>query len=198
MLVPLAKVRLTRLGVEAAIAAIELHGGNGYCEDWGLTRQLRDAQCHTIWEGTENICSLDVLRAIRRDDAHRSVLDRVDAALAVAERSAPSFTTAAIDSVGAARRDLERRIDALSSLVDPDAAEALAGRLTDRLVRTVSAALLLEQAGGDARKALVAVRYARRHFADGGGWGDRIAAELGREVVAYDRIDEGRAAKAAA
>src|SRR6185295_13002883 len=32
ILVPAAKVRLCRLGVEGATAAIELHGGNGYCE----------------------------------------------------------------------------------------------------------------------------------------------------------------------
>jgi alkylation response protein AidB-like acyl-CoA dehydrogenase len=44
------KARLSRFGVQAATYAIELHGGNGYCEDWGLTRQLRDAQCNPIWE----------------------------------------------------------------------------------------------------------------------------------------------------
>ena len=43
ILVPAAKVRLCRFGVEAASKAVELHGGNGYCEDWPLTRQLRDA-----------------------------------------------------------------------------------------------------------------------------------------------------------
>ena len=36
--------------------ALEVFGGNGYMEDWPIARQLRDAQCHTIWEGTENIC----------------------------------------------------------------------------------------------------------------------------------------------
>src|SRR5947209_2359743 len=45
ILVPATKVAVCRLGVEAASAAVELHGGNGYCEDWHLTRQLRDAQC---------------------------------------------------------------------------------------------------------------------------------------------------------
>nr|MBA3655508.1 acyl-CoA dehydrogenase family protein [Actinomycetota bacterium] len=44
ILIPTAKVRLCRYGIEAATTAIELHGGNGYCEDWHLTRQLRDAQ----------------------------------------------------------------------------------------------------------------------------------------------------------
>ncbi|MGH9113242.1 MAG: acyl-CoA dehydrogenase family protein, partial [Acidimicrobiales bacterium] len=66
ILVPAAKNRLCRLGVEAASYTVELYGGNGFCEDWGLTRQLRDAQCHPIWEGSENICTLDVLRAMRQ------------------------------------------------------------------------------------------------------------------------------------
>jgi len=59
--------------------ALEVFGGNGYMEDWPIARQLRDAQCHTIWEGTENICCIDVrrahgLRACRRGRraAHRS------------------------------------------------------------------------------------------------------------------------------
>ena len=42
------KARLSRFGVEAATYAVELHGGNGYCEDWGLTRQLRDAHCAVL------------------------------------------------------------------------------------------------------------------------------------------------------
>ncbi|MBA3302942.1 MAG: acyl-CoA dehydrogenase family protein, partial [Acidimicrobiia bacterium] len=120
ILVPLAKVRLTRFGVEAATTAIELHGGNGYCEDWGLTRQLRDAQCHTIWEGTENICALDVLRAIRRDAAHEAVLERIDEALAVAS-GGPDFVAPAVDAVAAGRDRVAERVAALSTL-DPDRA----------------------------------------------------------------------------
>ena len=44
-------------GSSAASQALEIFGGNGYMEDWPMARQLRDAQCHTIWEGTENICA---------------------------------------------------------------------------------------------------------------------------------------------
>ena len=88
ILVPAAKARLCRFGVEAASATVELYGGNGYCEDWGLTRQLRDAQCHPIWEGSENVCVLDVLRAMRLDAAHEAVLARIDGVLARGRRRA--------------------------------------------------------------------------------------------------------------
>jgi alkylation response protein AidB-like acyl-CoA dehydrogenase len=44
--------------------AIEMHGGNGYIEDFVTPRLLRDAQVLTVWEGTANILGLEVLRLI--------------------------------------------------------------------------------------------------------------------------------------
>jgi hypothetical protein len=201
ILVPAAKVRLCRLGVEAASFAVELHGGNGYCEDWGLTRQLRDAQCHPIWEGSENICVLDVLRTIRRDQADQAVLARVDEALAVASSGGPGWLAPAVDAVATARTELVDRVAGLGSR-EPDAAEAVSARLCDLLVRTTAAALLLEQAGegGDLaiHKALVALRYTRRHLDTASTWSDNIAAVAGRDLLAYADLDPDTAAKAAA
>ena len=64
--------------------ALEVFGGNGYMEDWPMARQLRDAQCHTIWEGTENILCIDVRRAMRGEHAHVALLARIDRALEAA------------------------------------------------------------------------------------------------------------------
>ncbi len=196
ILVPATKVAVTRLGVEAASAAVELHGGNGYCEDWHLTRQLRDAQCHPIWEGTEHICSLDVLRAMRQEAAHESVVARVDAALDGVQ-SGSSLLTEAADLVATANRRLAARSEEVATL-DPDRAEARSGRLAWLLARTAAAALLLEQADHDTRKSLVALRFARRHLAPDEVWNDRIAAEAGREILSYAPVDEASATKAAA
>jgi alkylation response protein AidB-like acyl-CoA dehydrogenase len=205
ILIPATKVAVTRLGVEAASAAVELHGGNGYCEDWHLTRQLRDAQCHPIWEGTEHICTLDVLRAMRQDAAHEAVLARVDVALHGAATASPLLSEAS-DLVATAKRRLAARAEEVATL-DPDRAEALSGRLAWLLARTTAAALLVEQAasrGGrptgavDVRKSLVALRFARRHLAPEEVWADRIAAQAGREIVAHAEVDEESAAKAAA
>lgn len=59
---------------EQAIAfaheAIELHGGNGYIEDFVMPRLLRDAQVLTVWEGTANILGLEVLRLLNKFEAH--------------------------------------------------------------------------------------------------------------------------------
>jgi alkylation response protein AidB-like acyl-CoA dehydrogenase len=201
IMVPAAKVRLCRLGVEAASYAVELHGGNGYCEDWGLTRQLRDAQCHPIWEGSENICVLDVLRTIRRDGSHEALLARIDGALATARQGAPGWVQEGVEATTGARERLAGRIDGLAGL-EPDAAEAVSGRLCDLMNRTASAALLLEQAGEDGElavhKGLVALRFVRRHLVHGRAWDDGIAAALGRELLAFADLDETTAAKAAA
>lgn len=48
--------------VRFAHEAIELHGGNGYIEDFVTPRLLRDAQVLTVWEGTANILALEVIQ----------------------------------------------------------------------------------------------------------------------------------------
>jgi alkylation response protein AidB-like acyl-CoA dehydrogenase len=198
ILVPATKVRCCRFGVEAASAAIELFGGNGYCEDWGLTRLLRDAQCHPIWEGSENICALDVLRAMRRDDAHEAVFARVDEALgAASDGRVPIWVQPAVEAVAFSRDLLDDRVkDVLGETGDE--AEARAGLLTAFMIRTVSGALLLEQAVDDPRKGLVALRYARRQLIPDTLWDDQIAGKAGRELLAFAEIDDSFAQHAAA
>jgi alkylation response protein AidB-like acyl-CoA dehydrogenase len=195
-LVPAAKVRLCRLGVDAATLAVELHGGNGYCEDWGLTRLLRDAVCHPIWEGSENICSLDVLRAFRRDQAHEAVLARVDTALEHAA-SGPAPLQEAIDHVRNRRHELAGR-SAEIDVVDADWTHAGSSRLTDLVIRTVEGALLCEQGASDPRKALLALRFARHRLAPERAWDDRIAFVAGRELLAFADLDHEAVARAAA
>ncbi len=196
ILVPAAKVRLCRLGVEASTYAVELFGGNGYCEDFGLTRLLRDAVCHPIWEGSENICALDVVRSIRRDKAHEAVLARVDAALRRAS-DGPAFLAPTVAAVRRARDDLATRTAQVDA-VDADWTHAGAARLTDLLVRTASAALLAERGAEDVRAALVAARYVRRRLSPETGWDDRIAYAAGRALLAYEELDEATGAAAAA
>jgi len=59
---PLAKALTAKLAVASASEYVECFGGNGFIEDTGIPRLLRDAQVLPIWEGTTNIQSLDLLR----------------------------------------------------------------------------------------------------------------------------------------
>ncbi|MDB4951556.1 MAG: Acyl-CoA dehydrogenase domain protein [Gemmatimonadetes bacterium] len=64
LLTPIAKLTTARQSVAVASEAIEAFGGSGYVEDTGLPALLRDSQVLSIWEGTTNVLSLDVLRAL--------------------------------------------------------------------------------------------------------------------------------------
>jgi len=57
--------------VKYASEAIELHGGNGYIEDFVTPRLLRDAQVLTVWEGTANILALELIRLVDKFQAHK-------------------------------------------------------------------------------------------------------------------------------
>lgn len=56
--------------VHYASEAIELHGGNGYIEDFVTPRLLRDAQVLTVWEGTANILALELIRLVDKFHVH--------------------------------------------------------------------------------------------------------------------------------
>ncbi len=64
VLTPLAKLTTARQAVAVTSECLEAFGGAGYLEDTGLPVLLRDAQVLTIWEGTTNVLSLDVLRTL--------------------------------------------------------------------------------------------------------------------------------------
>jgi len=65
------KVETAKQAIQFSHEAIEMHGGNGYIEDFVTPRLLRDAQVLTVWEGTENILALEVLRLIRKYDVEQ-------------------------------------------------------------------------------------------------------------------------------
>ena len=165
----LIKLRASRVGVTAAGDAVEIHGGNGYIEQWPVARILRDAQVNPIWEGGDNILCLDVRRAIERQDAHEPFLDRLTRAV----RQAPGGDDATADLVAQRIGQLGQAIDVWRGL-DRTVAEARLFPLAQYMADVYAAALLLEQAGweradsGADRKALVARLYARTHLSDAG------------------------------
>jgi alkylation response protein AidB-like acyl-CoA dehydrogenase len=64
LLTPVMKLLTGKQAVAVASEVLESFGGAGYVEDTGLPVLLRDAQVLPIWEGTTNVLSLDVLRAL--------------------------------------------------------------------------------------------------------------------------------------
>jgi len=69
LLTPVAKLVTGKQSVAVLSEIMESFGGAGYVEDTGLPALLRDAQVFPIWEGTTNVLSLDVLRALQSGGA---------------------------------------------------------------------------------------------------------------------------------
>ncbi|XP_013056650.3 acyl-CoA dehydrogenase family member 11-like isoform X1 [Anser cygnoides] len=66
LLVPVAKLYTGKQASATVIEAMECFGGQGYMEDTGLPVIVRDTLVLSIWEGTTNILSLDVLRSLTK------------------------------------------------------------------------------------------------------------------------------------
>ena len=101
--IALVKLYTAKQAVAVVSEAIECFGGQGYMEDTGLPRLLRDAQVLPIWEGTTSVLSLDALRVLRRSESMEAIdaeLSRLDApdrdrALDLAQRAASDEPAAA-------------------------------------------------------------------------------------------------------
>jgi alkylation response protein AidB-like acyl-CoA dehydrogenase len=78
-LMPIAKLTLAKQAIAHASETLECFGGAGYIEDTGLPRILRDAQVLSIWEGTTNVLSLDVLRAEAKERSLSLIVEDLSA-----------------------------------------------------------------------------------------------------------------------
>ncbi len=62
LLIPVAKAWATDAGLEAASLGVQVHGGAGFIEPTGAAQHLRDARIPPIYEGTNGIQALTLLR----------------------------------------------------------------------------------------------------------------------------------------
>lgn len=70
LLTPIVKLYTAKKTVVWTSELLEGFGGVGYIEDSGIPRFYRDNQVFSIWEGTTNILSLDLLRALEKDQSY--------------------------------------------------------------------------------------------------------------------------------
>ncbi|WP_392750479.1 acyl-CoA dehydrogenase family protein [Streptomyces sp. LN590] len=145
--VPTAKYWVTKRCTPLAGEALECLGGNGYVEESGMPRLLREAPLNSIWEGSGNVQALDVLRALQRE---------------------PQALNAFLQEVGRAR-GADHRLDGaikdmLTELADLNGIEARARRLVERMALVLQGSLLVRWAPPEVADAFCASRL-------GGDWG---------------------------
>lgn len=148
LMTPLAKLYTAKQAVAVTSEVLECFGGAGYVEDTGLPVLLRDAQVTPIWEGTTNILSLDVLRALSREEAFGPWLTEIERCLA----NAPEALAGAVAAVSAARDTLAKHAMGLAQL-DPPSVQLGARAFAFGMARTTMAALAVAHAGWAAREA---------------------------------------------
>ena len=145
--VPAAKYWVTKRCTPTVAESLECLGGNGYVEESGMPRLLRESPLNSIWEGSGNVQALDLLRALQRE---------------------PQALNAFLQEVGRAR-GADHRLDAaiknlLTELADLDGIEARGRRLAERIALVLQGSLLVRWAPPEVSDAFCASRL-------GGDWG---------------------------
>ncbi|MBO9665544.1 MAG: acyl-CoA dehydrogenase family protein, partial [Bdellovibrio sp.] len=98
-LTPVLKLYTAKKAITISSEVVEMFGGAGYVEDTGLPKLLRDAQVFSIWEGTTNVLSLDMLRAFEKEQSLPVLVEYLKGTPAF-KASAPTF----MDKMGAFER----------------------------------------------------------------------------------------------
>lgn len=145
--VPAAKYWVTKRCAPLAVEASECLGGNGYVEESGMPRLVRESPLNSVWEGAGNVQALDVLRAMQRE---------------------PQALNAFLLEVGKAR-GADHRLDGavkdlLTELADLEGAEGRARMLVERFALVLQGSLLVRYAPSGVADAFCASRL-------GGDWG---------------------------
>ncbi len=157
MLTPIAKLYTAKSCMQITSEAMEAIGGAGYIEDTGLPALHRNAQVFSIWEGTTNVLSLDVVRAIEKEGAFQPLCEGILKRLSAAK----------LESLSAENTLVKARCGELGLFLQkalqegPDFVQAGARSFAVALARTCAASLLIESASvsGDPRAAEVAKRW---------------------------------------
>ncbi|HWF33333.1 MAG TPA: acyl-CoA dehydrogenase family protein, partial [Solirubrobacteraceae bacterium] len=124
-----------------AFESLECFGGNGYVEESGMPRLYREAPLASIWEGSGNVMSLDVLRALTR-----------------APRALEVFLEELREAQGADAR-LDERIGELEGqFADPQTLETRARRVVESMALCLQGSLLVRHAPAAVADAFCASR----------------------------------------
>ncbi|MFF8475354.1 acyl-CoA dehydrogenase family protein [Streptomyces sp. NPDC015414] len=139
--VPAAKYWITKRCAPLTVEAAECLGGNGYVEESGLPRLVRESPLNSVWEGAGNVQALDVLRALRRE---------------------PGALDACLTEIGRAHgadHRLDRAVkDLFTELADLEGVEGRARRLVERLALVLQGSLLVRFAPPEVADAFCASR----------------------------------------
>ena len=162
---PAAKFWICKRGPQFAAEAMEVLGGNGYVEEFNLARIYREMPLNSIWEGSGNVMSLDVLRALGRSPGVIGML--------MVEMDEPAKVDARLQA------HLVKLQEKSKQLADGQLGEGQARSFVRDLAVALQAALLIRHSTADVADAFCATRLS----GDGGAFGLLPAGTNVRAII---------------
>lgn len=194
ILLSLSKYRGSELGVKAAKHALELHGGNGYIEEYVTPRLIRDAIVNPVWEGTANIQALEILKILQKMSGERFIRDLRETLGNITDLSLSDlkeFFT----------QEVDKTEELINHTLSQDAytQTALAKKLADVMYEVYSGVHLLEEAeydilhDGDGRRRLAVEQWIRIAFDQSAGKeilsNFYVSDKMFHALVSFEKVD---------
>ncbi len=150
LLIAILKMRTAEEAIHFSHEAIEMHGGNGYIEDFVTPRLLRDAQVLTVWEGSTNILGLEVLRLLKKN-VFPTFISFIEAKLVDSSESLAGEKELVIQKLNELK-EVVYYVSTLDLNMQTFYAKKIANKMADLLESTIA----IEDARGNTRKVYIA------------------------------------------
>ncbi len=94
LLIPIVKAFFTDMGQEVSSHAVQVYGGHGFIREWGMEQLMRDSRITQLYEGTNGIQALDLIRRKLLGDGGNELNQLIDelAAMASAAAATPALS----------------------------------------------------------------------------------------------------------
>ena len=103
LLIPIVKAFFTDMGQEVASHGVQVYGGHGFIREWGMEQLMRDSRITQLYEGTNGIQALDLIRRKLLADGGAELSALIAEFSDVADRAAQHPQLAALAQVVQAR-----------------------------------------------------------------------------------------------
>ncbi|MEH7400983.1 acyl-CoA dehydrogenase family protein [Gottfriedia acidiceleris] len=176
LLIAILKMRTADEAIHFSHEAIEMHGGNGYIEDFVTPRLLRDAQVLTVWEGTANILGLEILRLFNKINGYQVFKSFIEEKLVDTPQTL-------IDESEIIKKKLEElnEIVQYTATLDTNTQSYNAKKIANKMADLIEAVTALEDAKDHIRKEYIAkILIHERYFKD----------EINKEQIHLKYFDE--------
>ncbi|WP_345240894.1 acyl-CoA dehydrogenase family protein [Pontibacillus salipaludis] len=185
LLIAILKKETAEQAIHFCHESIEMHGGNGYIEDFVMPRLLRDAQVLTVWEGTANILGLEVLKLMKKFQVHNLFIEEMKTSLDTLPANLQVQRSLVYEKV----EQLDQEISQITSYSEEEQT-FYAKHLAEKMAAIFESVVALEDAvKGGARKTAVAEVFLQKT------WKKNELDANRKSLVYYDLIVEGKESK---